>query len=148
MSYGQWRREPWRAPGQHNSWPPPPPTGLPLPRPRKIAIILCVCLCVCRYSSHNQIMPSAARPTFFLGGPPPYQNPGSPTDFLSKKKKKNPAWPGPPQLARAPGHQPPPPSTPLPMAAGVQVNHHDIRLEDLCFSVQCQRLYQKHCKPH
>ena len=43
-----------------------PPTGLPFPppRPRKIAIILCVCLCVCRYSSHNQIMPSVARPTF------------------------------------------------------------------------------------
>ena len=37
--------------------------------------------------------------------------PGSPTDFLLTQNK-NPAWPGPPQLARPRGNSPPPPAPP------------------------------------
>ena len=95
-------------------------------------------------------MPSVARPKSFLGGPPLIKILDPPLTSYKKNPQK-------PSLARAPttGLGPgalappaPPLSTPLPMAARVEVNHHDIRLEDIGFSVQCQRLYQKHCKPH
>ena len=44
LSYGQWRREPGRTPGQHNSWPPYRPT--PPPAHEKYQLF-CVCVCVC-----------------------------------------------------------------------------------------------------
>ena len=56
-----------------------PPTGLPLPPPTKNC-------------------PSVARPTFFLGGPPPpYQNPGSPTDKILDPPRCFCFPPGPPR---------------------------------------------------
>ena len=55
-----------------------------------------MCLCVCRYSVVT-IMPSVARPTFFLGGPPPYQNPGSPTDKILDPPRCFCFPPGPPR---------------------------------------------------
>ena len=117
LSYQQWRREPGRAPGQHNSLAPLP--AYPSPRPRKTAkpegprgpgapvdfppffkrmhYSPEMCLCVCRYSVVT-IMPSVARPTFFLGGPPPpYQNPGSPTDKILDPPRCFCFPPGPPR---------------------------------------------------
>ena len=118
--WGQWRREPGRAPGQHNSLAPLP--AYPSPRPRKTAkpegprgpgapvdfppffkrmhYSPEMCLCVCRYSVVT-IMPSVARPTFgVLGGPPPpqdYQNPGSPTDKILDPPRCFCFPPGPPR---------------------------------------------------
>ena len=109
---------------------PPPLPAYPSPRPRKIAIILCVC--VCRYT--------IVRIKFFLRWAPPLIKILYPP--LTSYPKKNPAWPGPHNWPGPRGTSPPP------LPSRVEVNHHDIRLEDLCFSIQCQRLYQKHCKPH
>ena len=48
LSYGQWRREPGRAPGQHNSWPPPyRPTPPPPTKNSNYFVCVCVCVCVC-----------------------------------------------------------------------------------------------------
>ena len=100
-------------------------------------------MCVGIVYSHNHIMPSVARPTFFLGGPPLIKILDPPcTDFLSKKKKSSLAnngvfafLPGPPDT-RAPGRWPPlpppshracvPASTPLAVnyrLAWVQIPH-------------------------
>ena len=133
ISPDQWRREPGRAPGQHNSLAPLP--AYPSPRPRKTAkpegprgpgapvdfppffkrmhYSPEMCLCVCRYSVVT-IMPSVARPTFFLGGPPPPL-----IKILDPPLIKS--WiphgvfaflPGPPDT-RAPGRWPPLPPPPL-----------------------------------
>ena len=110
-----------------------PPTGLPLPRPRKTAkpegprgpgapvdfppffkrmhYSPEMCLCVCRYSVVT-IMPSVARPTFFLGGPPPLIKILDPPLIKSWIPHGVFAFlPGPPDT-RAPGRWPPlpPPS--------------------------------------
>ena len=137
----QWRREPGRAPGQHNSLAPLP--AYPSPRPRKTAkpegprgpgapvdfppffkrmhYSPEMCLCVCRYSVVT-IMPSVARPTFFLGGPPPPL-----IKILDPPLIKS--WiphgvfaflPGPPDT-RAPGRWPPLP----PLSSGLVGSYRD-----------------------
>ena len=94
-------------------------------------------------------MPSVARPTFFFRWAPLIKILDPPLTSYQKKEKKKIQlgldphnWPG-PRGTSPPAPLPPPLSTPLPMAAGVEVNHHDIRLEDLCCALTNHRVTRR-----